>query len=99
MYLWSSADTQRIQIFKVGVILVDLQGADLQKGEQDLERAPPDELKRNRVRFMLAINGGYGKGTVESAATGRTGPQRLWEMKQEHKTPQYTTRLQCVPVV
>jgi DNA polymerase V len=48
---------------------------------------------------MLAINGGYGKGTVESAATGRTGPQRLWEMKQERKTPQYTTWLQCVPVV
>jgi DNA polymerase V len=87
---------------KAGVILVDLQSADLQQGELNLDDAQPDEPKRDRSRLMVAmdaINGRYGKGTVESAATGRTGPQRLWEMKQERKTPQYTTRLEDVPVV
>jgi DNA polymerase V len=87
---------------KAGVILVDLQSADLQQGELDLDDAQPDDPKRDRSRLMLAmdaINGRFGKGTVESAATGRTGPARLWEMKQERKTPQYTTRLEDVPVV
>jgi DNA polymerase V len=87
---------------KAGVILVDLQAADLQQGELNLDDAQPVEPKRDRSRLMVAmdaINGRYGKGTVESAATGRTGPQRQWEMKQERKTPQYTTRLEDVPVV
>jgi DNA polymerase V len=87
---------------KAGVILVDLQSADLQQGELNLDDGQPNEPKRDRSRLMVAmdaINGRYGKGTVKSAATGRTGPQRLWEMKQERKTPQYTTRLEDVPVV
>jgi DNA polymerase V len=87
---------------KAGVILVDLQAADLQQGELDLEDAQPDKPQRDRSRLMVAmdaINGRHGKGTVGLAATGRTGPQRLWEMKQERKTPQYTTRLEDVPVV
>jgi DNA polymerase V len=87
---------------KAGVILVDLQSADLQQGELDLDDAQPDEQKRGRSRLMLAmdaINMRYGKGTVESAATGRTGPPRLWEMTQERKTPQYTTRIEDMPLV
>jgi DNA polymerase V len=87
---------------KAGVILVDLQSADLQQGELDLDDAQPDEQKRDRSRLMLAmdaINVRYGKGTVESAATGRTGPPRLWEMTQERKTPQYTTRIEDMPLV
>lgn len=87
---------------KAGVILVDIQSADLQQGVLDLDDAQPAEPKRDRSRLMIAmdaINGRFGKGTVESAATGRTGQARLWEMKQERKTPQYTTRLEDVPVV
>jgi DNA polymerase V len=86
---------------KAGVILVDIQSADLQQGVLDLDDAQPAEPKRDRSRLMIAmdaINGRFGKGTVESAATGRTGQARLWEMKQERKTPQYTTRLEDVPV-
>ena len=48
---------------------------------------------------MDAINGRYGKGTVHPAATGKAGPQRVWGMKQERRTPQYTTRLEDVPMV
>jgi len=86
---------------KAGVILVDLQAANLQQGELDLDDAQPDEPKRDRARLMIAmdaINVRYGNGTVGSAATGGSGPPRLWEMKQERKTPQYTTRLEDVPV-
>jgi DNA polymerase V len=73
----------------------------LQQGELDLDDPQPDEHKRDRSRLMVAmdaVNGRYGKGTVKSAATGRTGPPRLWEMKQTRKTPEYTTRLEDVPV-
>ncbi|WP_372826076.1 DUF4113 domain-containing protein [Polaromonas sp.] len=87
---------------KAGVILVDLQSAELQQEELDLDDAQPGEPTRDRSRLMIAmdaINGRFGKGTLGSAATGGTGPPRQWEMKQERKTPQYTTRLEDVPVV
>jgi DNA polymerase V len=47
---------------------------------------------------MDAINGRFGKGTVHSASTGKTGPLREWDMKQERRTPQYTTRFEDIPV-
>jgi len=75
---------------KAGVILVDLLRVALLQGELDLEDGQPYAFKRDRSRLMVAmdaINGRYGKGTVGLAATGRTRPQRLWEMKQERKMP------------
>jgi len=48
---------------------------------------------------MDALNGRFGKGTLESATTDGSGPPRLWEMKQERKTPHYRTRLEDVPVM
>jgi len=77
-------------LIKAGVILVDLQSADLQQGELDLDDAQPDESKRDRSRLMLAmdaLNGRFGEGTVGSAATGGTGPPRLWEMETGTQDP------------
>jgi len=48
---------------------------------------------------MDVINQRYGKGTVHVGSTGQTAPVRTWGMKQERRTPQYTTRLEDVPVV
>lgn len=89
------------RFIKAGVILVDLQPASLQQKELDLGEPEQACDQRERSRLMHAmdtINGRYGKGTVHSAATGEEGPQRAWGMKQERRTPQYTTRLEDVPV-
>lgn len=45
------------------------------------------------------LNGRYGKGTVDSASTGGTRWGKDRGMKQERRTPQYTTRWEDVPVV
>jgi len=90
------------RFIKAGVMLLDLQPANILQRELDLE--PPqneDVVPRDRSSLMAAldaVNGRYGKGTVHSAATGQAGPQRAWGMKQERRTPQYTTRLEDVPV-
>ncbi len=82
---------------KAGVMLLDLVPASVQQGELDLE----DELGRDRSRLMVAldaVNGRYGKGTVRVGSTGLGGKDRAWTMRQERRTPEYTTRLQDVPV-
>ncbi len=38
-----------------------------------------------------SINGKWGRGTLYLASAGAAGKLRSWEMKQERKTPQYTT--------
>jgi len=89
------------RFIKAGVILVDLQPASIQQRELDLEPVEDSETRRDRSRLMGAvdaINGRFGKGTVHAASTGQTAPQRVWTMRQERRTPQYTTRLEDVPV-
>ncbi len=86
---------------KAGVMLLELQPAAVVQHELALEPAEDVEPTRDRSRLMAAvdaINGRFGKGAVHSGATGQTGPQRTWGMKQERRTPQYTTRLEDVPV-
>lgn len=89
------------RFIKAGVILVDLQPASVLQRELDLEPGDEPEVPRDRSKLMVAmdaINGRFGKGTVHSGATGKTGPQRAWGMKQERRTPRYTTCLADVPV-
>ena len=89
------------RFIKAGVILVELQPASVVQCELDLDPADETDPKRDRSRLMAAmdaINGRFGKGTVQSGATGQTGPTRSWGMRQERRTPQYTTCLEDVPV-
>ncbi len=82
---------------KAGVMLLDLVPGSVLRGELDLE----EEDQRDRTRLMVALdalNGRYGKGTVHSASTGGTNKGKDWGMKQERRTPQYTTRWEDVPV-
>lgn len=37
------------------------------------------------------VNGRWGRGTLQIAGAGTGGAHRQWEMKQERKTPGYTT--------
>ena len=82
---------------KAGVMLLDLVPGNVLQGELDLEQ----EDQRDRTKLMVALdtlNGRYGKGTVHSAGTGGTNKGKDWGMKQERRTPQYTTRWEDVPV-
>ncbi len=86
---------------KAGVMLLELQPASVVQRELALESTEDEEPTRDRSRLMAAVdakNGRYYKGTVHSGATNQTRPQRTWGIKQERRTPQYTTRLEDVPV-
>ena len=102
--VWAAAAGMRrmyepgYRMAKAGVMLLDLVPSSAQQGELNLE----DEDHRDRSRLMEAIdalNTRYGKGTVHSAATGGDSKApREWGMKQERRTPQYTTRWDDVPI-
>ena len=82
---------------KAGVMMLDLQSNAVQQGELDLQA---DEAK-DRSRLMSALDGindRYGRGTVLMASAGLAGDKRAWSMKQERRTPGYTTRLEDMPV-
>ncbi|WP_010465839.1 Y-family DNA polymerase [Acidovorax radicis] len=81
---------------KAGVMLLDLVPGCVLQGELDLE----EEDQRDRTKLMVALdtlNQRYGKGTVHSGATGGTNKGKDWGMRQERRTPQYTTRWADVP--
>jgi DNA polymerase V len=85
------------QLIKAGVFLMDLQPAGVQQRELELE---PVE-GRDRTRLMAAmdaLNGRFGKGTLHVGSTGLQGSKQTWGMRQERRTPQYTTRWEDVPV-
>lgn len=86
------------QLIKAGVMLLDLVDESNEQWELDLEA---EELK-DRSSLMQALdvlNGRYGKGTVHMASAGVDDARRAWGMRQERRTPQYTTRWDEVPVV
>ena len=83
---------------KAGVMLLDLQPQSHQQGELDLE----DDRVEDRTKLMGALdtlNRRYGRGTVHMGSAGLAGDRRAWSMKQERRTPGYTTCVADMPVV
>lgn len=80
---------------KAGVMLAGLTPADRVQGT--LLDAGDRERRRRLMEAMDAINSKMGRGTVFSAATGidRAG----WEMRRGMKSPNYTTRIDELPLV
>jgi DNA polymerase V len=75
---------------KAGVMLVDLQPDTVSQGELDLEgEEAPDHSKL--MTALDGLNQRFGKGTVLMASAGLAGERRAWVMKQERRTPAYTT--------
>jgi DNA polymerase V len=75
---------------KAGVMLMDLQADSVIQGELDLEN---DEAP-DREKLMITLDGlnqRFGRGTVLMASAGLAGDRRAWVMKQERRTPAYTT--------
>jgi len=81
---------------KAGVMLLDLQAADAEQGELDL-----DDPGADRAQLMTALdtlNDRYGRNTLSIASGGVAGDKRRFSMKRERKTPEYTTRWEDMPV-
>ena len=75
---------------KAGVMLLQLQSDSVQQQELALE----DDSVVERGNLMATLDGlnlRYGRGTVSMASAGMAGDRRTWSMKQERRTPAYTT--------
>ena len=86
------------QYAKAGVMLLDLQPQSQQQGELDLE----DDRAEDRSKLMGALdslNQRFGRGTVLMGSAGLARDRRAWSMKQERRTPGYTTCVADMPVV
>ena len=85
------------KLAKAGVMLLDLQSDAVGQRELDLEG--DDEGDRGQLMAALdGINRRYGKGTMTMASAGLAGDRRAWSMKQERRTPGYTTCVADMPV-
>ena len=81
---------------KAGVMLLDLQDQAVEQGELDL-----DEPGADRGRLMAAvdaINRRHGRGAVHAAGAGTAGDRRESAMRQQRRTPHYTTDWQQLPI-
>ena len=58
--------------------------------EEDKGRSPAV------MRALDAVNARFGKKTM---VLGSEGTTRAWEMRAEHRSPRYTTRISDLPVV
>ncbi|MFN4350950.1 MAG: Y-family DNA polymerase [Hylemonella sp.] len=85
------------KLAKAGVMLVDLMDSGVEQGELDL--AQDDAPDRSRLmNAMDGLNRRYGRGTVILGSAGTGELPRNWAMKQERRTPRYTTRIGEIPV-
>jgi DNA polymerase V len=79
------------KLAKAGVMLLELQDSSYEQIELDLEQ----DNATDRSKLMAAldvVNQRFGKGTLHMASAGMAGEKRIWSMKQERRTPCYTTR-------
>lgn len=93
---------------KAGVMLLELQPDTRVQGELDLGGQEKEQEDRSVLMSTLdRVNERYGRGTVQLASAGIKGDRkvskkddmRTWSMRQERRTPQYTTRWEDMPVV
>ena len=86
------------QYAKAGVMLLDLQDSSVEQIELDLGEPEPG---RDRCRLMLAldsVNDRWGRGTMKIGSAKVGDAPRDWGMKQERRTPAYTTEWDDMPI-
>lgn len=81
---------------KAGIHLLELQPAGVVQLEMDLDTHCPE--RPGLMGAMDAINARYGHGAVSLASAGTAVKKREWAIRQEMRTPRYTTRLNEIPV-
>lgn len=87
------------RLAKAGVMLLDIQPASREQFELDLGESAPERDRSRLMKAMDSVNGRWGKGTVK-VGSGRVGEApRDWGMKQDRKSPGYTTEWADMPTV
>lgn len=77
---------------KAGVILLDLQPETRHQYTLDLEdEAQHNEARKRLMQTLDGVNKRYGRGTIKLASAGTQTQNSIWQMKQQRKTPSYTT--------
>jgi DNA polymerase V len=79
---------------KAGVMLLDLQSAQREQFTLDLGEATQTAQATERPRLMAAldeVNQRFGRGALHLASTAQGRAAAGWQMRQERRTPQYTT--------
>lgn len=84
---------------KAGVVLLDLQDFAVSQGKFEFDTVPSPAPASKLMLAMDAVNSKFGKGTLAIASTGITEPLHDWGMRQERRTPHYTTNWDEMPVV
>jgi DNA polymerase V len=77
--------------YKKGVILSDISNASVYQA--DMFASVPE--KPELMQTLDRINQRYGKGTLKLS---RDGSRHSWKMRQENKSPEYTTNWNELPV-
>jgi DNA polymerase V len=76
---------------KAGVMLMELSPASRQQFKLDLE-CGADVSRGRLMSAMDGLNQRFGRGTVSLASAGVASEPKRWAIKQERRTPRYTTR-------
>lgn len=85
------------QLSKAGVMLLDLCPAAVQQGDLLFDEPCRDQSKL--MEAMDSVNARFGKGTVHVASTGVPEQDESgWRMRQERRTPRYTTNIDEIPI-
>jgi DNA polymerase V len=85
------------RLAKAGVMLLDIQPASREQFELDLGDPVAERDRSRLMKAMDSVNGRWGKGTVK-VGSGRVGEApRDWGMKQDRRTPAYTTEWADMP--
>jgi len=87
---------------KAGVMLLDLIPDTQVQSELIFEEQGVGVLSDGQERLMSAmdlLNERFGRSTVHVASTGLDRSVKQWAMKQERRTPAYTTRWEEVALV
>lgn len=87
------------QLAKAGVMLLDLSATAAEQHELPLAASGTARDHSPLMEVLDRINGRWGKATVHVASTGDAAiAGSEWRMRQERRTPRYTTVLAEVPI-
>ena len=78
-----------LNMAKAGVHLLDIQDGGIEQHELDLDQ--PEVDRSTLMATLDRLNQRFGRGTVSMASAGHQGEKRQWVMKQDFRTPDYTT--------
>ena len=87
-YLW----------MKAGVILMEIQSSDAQQKEFGFSEKSNNK-RTQLMKTLDEINARYGRGSLALASTGIAQQSHEWDMKQERRSPRYTTDWFEIPIV